>query len=166
MTAEASNEHLKRQQLVVELAGRGGWSAVAEQAIDRGWIRSRSIDVRLDRAARREIAVVEVVDLFDDVAEAWRGFDAKIATVRRDAAARDLAGAPAVTISGLLIVRGTRRNRELVTAFARLFQTHFPGIVERLARGPARLAPADADRARLRLDRRRRHSTDRGAALS
>jgi hypothetical protein len=59
-------EHLRRQQLVVTFAESGGWTTRPERAIDPGASRSRSIDVELERAARRQIAVVEIVDLLTD----------------------------------------------------------------------------------------------------
>jgi hypothetical protein len=66
-------EHLRRQQLVVTFAESGGWTTRPERAIDPGASRSRSIDVELERAARRQIAVVEIVDLLTDGGEAMRG---------------------------------------------------------------------------------------------
>src|SRR5262245_8484617 len=58
-------EHLRRQSLVVSLARAGGWTALPEANLDEGrW--SRSIDVLLGRAARREAAVVEIWDLLLD----------------------------------------------------------------------------------------------------
>ena len=55
-------EHLRRQNLVVATAQAGGWTAIPEATLDEGrW--SRSIDVLLSRAARREAAVVEIWDL-------------------------------------------------------------------------------------------------------
>jgi hypothetical protein len=119
-------EHLKRQQLVVTVAGQGGWQATTERPIDPAWSRSRSVDVLLDRPSRHEVAVVEVVDMFDDVGAAWRGLDAKVATVARDRASRELAGGTPTKVAGLLVIRGTRRNRALVREFVALFRSHFP----------------------------------------
>ncbi len=72
------------------------------------------------------MAVVEIVDWFDDVGAAWRGLDAKVATVARDRASMELAGGPPTKVAGVLVVRGTRRNRLLVREFSTLFRTHFP----------------------------------------
>lgn len=119
-------QHLRRQQLIASVAARGGWRATAERAVDPSWRRSRSIDVLLERKSRHEIAVVEVVDWFDDVGAAWRGLDAKVATVARDRASVELAGGPRTRVAGLLLIRGTRRNRLLVREFSVLFRTHFP----------------------------------------
>jgi hypothetical protein len=119
-------EHLKRQQLIAGIAATGGWRATAEQPVDPSWRRSRSVDVLLERPARHEIAVIEVVDWFDDVGAAWRGLDAKVATVGRDRASIELAGGPPTKVAGLLVIRGTRRNRLLVREFSMLFRTHFP----------------------------------------
>jgi hypothetical protein len=111
-------EHLKRQQLVIDLARGGGWTARAEAAVDPSWSRSRSVDVLLERNMGREAAIVEIWDFFEDVGAAWRGLDRKIATLARTRTDR--------TVSGLVVVRGTRRNRGLVREFGSLFRTHFP----------------------------------------
>lgn len=119
-------EHLKRQQLVADIARRGGWRSTAERPIDPAWSRPRSVDVLLERASRREVAVVEVVDFLDDVGATWRGLDGKVARVVHDRAGRELAGASSTKVAGLLVIRGTRRNRALVREFGPLFRTHFP----------------------------------------
>jgi hypothetical protein len=111
-------EHLKRQQLVVTTARPGGWTATVEQGIDADWERPRSIDVVLTRAARGEVAVVEVWNLVDDVGAAFRGLDAKVARMTRQ-------HGPAT--GGLMVIRGTRRNRALVRDFKALFRAQFPG---------------------------------------
>ena len=111
-------QHLKRQDLVLAAARGGGWSGVPEALVDPGWSRPRSIDVLLQRPARRELAVVEIWDLFDDVGAAWRGLDAKVAAVAR--------ARPEWAVSGLMIVRGTRRNRELVRELGTVFRARHP----------------------------------------
>ena len=111
-------EHLKRQQLIVETARAGGWRSMVEQAIDPDWDRPRSIDVLLQRDARSEIAVVEVWDFFDNVGAAFRGLDAKITRLSRP---------PTGQVAGLMVIRGTRRNRRLVHEFRTLFRARFPG---------------------------------------
>ena len=111
-------EHLKRQQLVVDLAKEGGWSAAPEAAIDKLWARSRSVDVLLERPARRECAVIEIWDLFDDVGGAWRGLDGKVTTLIR--------ARPDRRVGGLIVVRRTMRNRALVAEFGSLFKARFP----------------------------------------
>jgi hypothetical protein len=110
-------EHLKRQQLVIATARHGGWTAAVEQAIDPDWERPRSIDVVLTRAARGEIAVVEVWNLVDDVGAAFRGLDGKVARMTRQ-------HGPAT--GGLMVIRATRRNRALVHDFRALFRAQFP----------------------------------------
>jgi hypothetical protein len=119
-------EHLRRQQLMVEFAVRGGWHATVEHGLDPARERPRSIDVRLDRDRTRETAVVEIWDWFDDVGAAWRGLDAKVEAVRRDHAARELLGSKRWRVSGLIVVRATSRNRALVREFAALFRARFP----------------------------------------
>ena len=122
-------EHLRRQQLVVEFAARGGWRSLPEEAVDEGTRRSRSIDVLLVRSNRREAAVVEVWDWFDDVGAAMRSLDGKTATLAR----RFEAGPPGKEwrVGGLWVVRGTRRNRALVGELRGLFAAKFRGSSER-----------------------------------
>jgi len=112
-------EHLRRQQLVIASAAVGGWSARPERPIDpaAGW--SRSIDVQLERAARHEIAVIEIEDLLADGGQAMRGLEDKVAAVRRSAG-------PDWSVWGLLILRSTIRNRGLVRELRDLFATRFP----------------------------------------
>ena len=74
-------EHLRRQNLVLSISAKGGWTAIPEASVDPGrW--SRSIDVLLERAARREAAVVEIWDLLLDGGEAMRGLESKVQAVR------------------------------------------------------------------------------------
>ena len=120
-------EHLKRQELIVATTRAGGWRALPEESVDDDWTRSRSVDVALLRAVRREAAVVEVIDFFDDVGAAKRNLDGKLAALdRRLTHGRDLT-APGWRVGGLLVVRGTRRNRALVREFGALFAASFPG---------------------------------------
>jgi transcriptional regulator with XRE-family HTH domain len=112
-------EHLRRQQLVIATAREGGWTARPERSIDSGARRSRSIDVELERVARREIAVIEIEDLLTDGGAAMRNLADKVASVRREVGV-------AWTVSGLLVLRSTTRNRGLVREFSSLFEARFP----------------------------------------
>jgi transcriptional regulator with XRE-family HTH domain len=112
-------EHLRRQQHLVALARGGGWIARPEQPIDPAARRSRSIDVELERTPRREIAVVEIVDLLADGGDTMRGLADKVAVVRGEAGA-------GWSVSGMLVLRSTSRNRGLVREFADLFAARFP----------------------------------------
>ncbi len=120
-------EHLKRQQLIIDTAARGGWRAIPDLPVDPGWTRSRSVDVLLEREATRESIVVEVWDFFDDVGAAIRGLDAKVATVRQGRALVEAVGSSPWRVGGLFVVRGTRRNRALVHEFGAVFRARFPG---------------------------------------
>src|SRR5204863_1637874 len=71
-------QHLRRQALVIEYAEPGGWRATAERLIDPAAPRSRSIDVLLERPERREVAVVEIVDLIADGGATIRGLSNKV----------------------------------------------------------------------------------------
>jgi transcriptional regulator with XRE-family HTH domain len=117
-------EHVKRQQLVVGIAVKGGWRPMPEHPIDADALRSRSIDVFLTRAPQSEAVVVEIWDWFADVGEAMRGLDGKTAAARRMLEDRRDG---AWRVGGLWVVRGTRRNRELVGELRELFASKFPG---------------------------------------
>jgi transcriptional regulator with XRE-family HTH domain len=112
-------EHVRRQELVIRFAARGSWRAGPETAIDARAFRSRSVDVLLERAAAREIAVVEIEDLVTDVGGAFRGLADKVAAVVRER--------PGWRAAGLLIVRATHRNRALIDELRATFDARFPG---------------------------------------
>ena len=120
-------QHLLRQRLVLEVAEPGGWQALPEAAIDADRDRSRSVDVLLMRAARREAAVVECSDFVDDVGGQVRGLDGKVTTVERHMTlGRDVSAGAGWKVRGLWVVRGTRRNRALVSEFRSIFAAKFP----------------------------------------
>jgi hypothetical protein len=135
---ESRMEHLRRQQLVVATASGGGWQSRPERPIDRDAYRSRSIDVYLERASRREIAIVEIEDLLADGGDAMRGLGNKVSAVRREVAESG------VVVQGLLILRATSRNRALVRELRDLFRARFPASSEAwlaALRDPARPKP-------------------------
>ena len=111
-------EHLRRQNMIVSTSAAGGWTAIPEAAVDGGrW--SRSIDVLLGRASRREAAVVEIWDLLLDGGEAMRGLESKVQALRGRLGAN-------WRVQGLLVVRGTHRNRALVRELGPLFAARYP----------------------------------------
>jgi hypothetical protein len=106
---------------------KGGSEPMPESPIDPIALRSRSIDVFLTRAALREAVAVEVWDWFDDVGAAMRGLDGKMAAIRLNLGPEaDHRDAP-WSIGGLWVVRGTRRNRQLVRELQDLFAAKFRG---------------------------------------
>jgi transcriptional regulator with XRE-family HTH domain len=113
-------EHLRRQELVIELARRGGWTAQPELAIDPRADRSRSIDVHLARFSGAELAVVEIVDLMTDGGAELRNLTDKVAAIRRNAA-------DGARVRGLLVLRATARNRATVGEFPGVFAARFTG---------------------------------------
>jgi transcriptional regulator with XRE-family HTH domain len=132
-------EHLRTQQLVVVAAAAGEWRATPEAALpdDGPW--PRSIDVLLRRPARGETAVVEVVNYLADVGDAIRNLEAKVLAVAR----RETVG----TVAGLLLVRRTRRNRQVVSDLRTLFAARYPGSSSawlRALRDPTAPMPAEA----------------------
>ena len=93
---------------------------------------SRSLDVLLTR--RMEWVVVEIWDWFEDVGRAFRDWDRRLGALQRLAISRtsptdgttstDPIGLPQT--GGVWVVRGTRRNRELVTQHGNVFRARFP----------------------------------------
>jgi transcriptional regulator with XRE-family HTH domain len=112
-------EHLKRQALIIELSRAGGWTAIPEAAVPGDTPRPRSIDVLLQRVDRREAAAVEIWDLILDGGAAMRGLAAKVEATRAH-----LGGE--WRVEGLLIVRGTHRNRNLIRGLNPLFAARYP----------------------------------------
>jgi transcriptional regulator with XRE-family HTH domain len=112
-------EHLRRQRLVIDVAAAGGWLATPEAALPDDGPRPRSIDVLLERSARHETAVVEIVDYLADVGDAVRNLEAKVRAVATHAAK--------TAVAGLLLVRRTRRNRLVVAELRPLFAARYPG---------------------------------------
>jgi hypothetical protein len=119
-------EHLRRQQLVITTSQAGGWRARPEHRTDKRSQWAHNVDVRLDRSARRETAIVEIWDWIDDVGAAARGLIAKMVAAEREHAAHELDGGERWRVAGLMIVRGTRRNRGLVSEFRSLFRSQYP----------------------------------------
>jgi hypothetical protein len=110
-------EHLRRQNEVIRRAHPGAWAAASEMplTIDQS---GRVVDVLLQRAARREAVVVEVWDYLADVGAALRGLDEKVTAVPRSL--------PEWRVQGLWVVRGTRRNVDLMRSLAKLVRARFP----------------------------------------
>lgn len=129
--------HLRRQQAIIAFAAPGRWTGRPEVAIVTADGVQRFIDVLLDRDATNETVVVEVVDLFADIGEDLRGLERKVEAMRQLR--------PDRRVAGLLVVRATKRNRELVHEFRGLLRARFtsgtPWI--RGLRGSDPLPPGD-----------------------
>jgi hypothetical protein len=128
--------HLRTQELVLAFAARGGWQGTAEVAIDDTTRGSRFLDVALRRAhdGMLEIAVIEVIDWMDDVGAALRDWTRRLARAEQLAVAgltRDLGDGPLLPrVAGCVVLRATRRNRDLVRDHRLVFRTRFPGSSE------------------------------------
>jgi hypothetical protein len=93
----------------------------------------RSADLVLERQPGTrppELALVEVYDWLEDVGAAFRGWDRKLARLDRSAVAGlsgqdDDADPILPVVSGVWILRATRRNRELVGDLGTLFAARF-----------------------------------------
>jgi transcriptional regulator with XRE-family HTH domain len=111
-------EHLRRQSLVIRISRSGGWTALPEARLADGpW--SPSIDVLLGRPLQREAAVIEIWDLLADGGQAMRGLDSKVAGLRGQLS-------DGWRVRGLLVIRGTSRNRRLVNELGPLLATKYP----------------------------------------
>jgi transcriptional regulator with XRE-family HTH domain len=118
-------QHLRLQQLVVEVARLGGWMIRPEDPIDPHLPASRSVDVTLVRAPTLEAVVVECTNHVDDLGATWRNLDRKVDALGRHlAAGRDVASPP-WSVRGVWVVRGSRRNRDLFAEFAPLVSARF-----------------------------------------
>ncbi|MGH2512197.1 MAG: helix-turn-helix domain-containing protein [Candidatus Limnocylindrales bacterium] len=113
-------EHLRRQSALIRLAAPGAWAGLPELAVnpERRW--SRSIDVALVRNSTAEAVVAEIWNWFEDVGEALRGLDEKVAVVRNRLDPR-----VEWTVRALFVVRDTRRNRALINELRPLFLARF-----------------------------------------
>lgn len=127
-------EHLRRQSAITARVALGGW-LVAPEAPVASATPGRVIDLLLERGAQREAAIIEVWDWLADVGGAFRSLDEKVAAVQRTRVGW--------TVAGAWVLRGTRRNRDLVGELAPLFAARFP------ASGRAWLQALDDRRARL-----------------
>ncbi len=112
--------HLIRQELVIRTAALGGWLAAPEHALAaEGPERWRYVDVLLQRPLAKELAVVEIWNLLADVGDGLRGLRTRVDRLRREY--------PDWTLSGLLVLRATARNRRLATRLAALFAASVGG---------------------------------------
>jgi len=120
---------LKAQELVIATAQAGGWHGLPEQQIDREARTSRFADVLLKRPRHQpeEVALIEIIDWFDDVGAPMREWPRRIEAVERQAIARMNGDQSVPRLSGCWIVRATRRNRQLVGEHSNLFRNRFPG---------------------------------------
>jgi transcriptional regulator with XRE-family HTH domain len=111
-------EHLRRQDLVIRMARAGGWSARPEHPIDPDALRSRSIDVLLERTEASEAVVIEVVDLLTDAGGEMRELADKVAAIQRQRG-------EAWTVRGFLVLRATAGNRRVVREASAVFTARF-----------------------------------------
>jgi len=111
--------HLRRQDLMIRFSAPRGWSGGPESLLPDGGPFPRSIDVLLTRPVNREAAVIEIWDLILDGGAAMRGLEVKVR------ATRDRLG-PGWRVQGLLVVRGTQRNRRLLNELRALFAARYP----------------------------------------
>ena len=151
-------EHLKSPASRRRHRGRGRLASGTGSRAPAGWPpHPRSIDVLLTRAARREAAVVEIWDLLLDGGGAMRGLECKVLDPRERVG-------PNWNVQGLLVVRGTHRNRELVAGARRPIRGTLPRVVTSLASRAPGSGDAAASRRWLRMDRCQRRAPRRVAS--
>ncbi len=121
--------HLKAQELVIASTRPGGWHGLPEEQIDVVSRTSRFADVLLSRPRYQpvEVALIEIIDWFDDVGVPMREWPRRLEAVEGRAIGQMVGGMDVPRVSGCWVVRATRRNRELVGQHANLFRARFPG---------------------------------------
>lgn len=116
--------HLRGQELVLRISAGGGWHGLPEVPLGRDARTSRMGDVVLRR--HYEYALVELIDFFPDVGAAGRDWPRRLEALERYAIAR-MGDDVVPRVSGLWIVRATRRNRQLVNDHRHFFRALLPG---------------------------------------
>jgi len=116
-TAPRDGQHLARQQHAIRVSAPGGWTGRPEVRIATADGHQRFIVVLLERTATREAVVVEIVDLIADLGEDLRGIERKVDALR--------VLRPDWRVAGLLIIRGTVRNRAVVRSLGTLLASRF-----------------------------------------
>jgi transcriptional regulator with XRE-family HTH domain len=124
--------HLKGQELILRTSKAGGWQGLPEERFDPDARTSRFADVYLERRRSPtepdEVALMEVINWFDDVGTPMRAWQRRLDGVERYAIAHIVdEDKPLPRISGCWVVRATKRNRALVAEHSNLFATRFPG---------------------------------------
>ncbi len=119
--------HIRGQSALITFAAPGGWRGLPEFAVDPGSPRSRSIDVALIRPASREAIVAEIWDWFDDVGAGLRSLDGKVVALTNLLIARQHPGDVPWVVRSLYVVRGTKRNHELLNKYGPVFAARFGG---------------------------------------
>ena len=126
--------HLRHQELVASTAARVGWSIRPEQHV----VGAGVADLMLTRGGRT--ALIEIWNWLADVGDAFRSWDRKLERLRTSDPAA----------SGCWVIRGTRRNRQLIADHRTLFAARFPASGAAWLRALERLhAPMPADPALL-----------------
>ena len=143
--------HLKAQELMIATATAGGWHGLAEEQIDREARSSRFADVLLERphVQPEEVALMEIIDWFDDVGAPLREWPRRLEAVERRAIARMVGDQGVPKVGGCWLIRATRRNRELVAAHANIFRNRFPGSGRAWLAALTQTKPAMPDAAAL-----------------
>lgn len=100
-----------------------------EDQLDRTAQTSRFGDVVLMRPRLRptEVALIEIIDWFDDVGAPTREWHRRLEALERRQIARMLADDPVPRVSGCWIVRATHRNRTLLRDHEHFFAARFAG---------------------------------------
>ena len=122
--------HLKGQELILRTAAQGGWRGLPEAALDRDVSRSRFADVLLARrraGGPREVALIELIDWFDDVGTPTRAWQRRLEAVERQEIVRLVGSDSVPRVSGCWIVRATKRNRALIAEHRHYFRARFAG---------------------------------------
>ncbi|HET7520747.1 MAG TPA: helix-turn-helix domain-containing protein [Candidatus Limnocylindria bacterium] len=107
--------HLRHQELLASVASEGGWRVRPEAETGSGFA-----DLVLARPG--DAALIEIWDWVPDVGDAFRSWRRKREHLEASHVTED-----DVRVSGLWVLRGTRRNRTLLRDHPALFRAQFPG---------------------------------------
>jgi transcriptional regulator with XRE-family HTH domain len=113
--------HLRYQELVARLAARGRWTVQPEADTGNGFA-----DLVLGRRSgtTSEKALIEVWDWLADVGDAFRSWRRKLERLEAQTQAQE---ERRWRLSGVWVLRATRRNRSLLREHPALFRAQFPG---------------------------------------
>ncbi len=119
--------HLAMQELVLRLSRDAGYTGTFELPMQPR-IGRHSIDVCLRDPRRRRLVVSEMWNVIGDVGASKRSFDRKLAAASEAGGWLNGGGHE---VSGVWVVRRTRRNRQLLARYPEVFASAFPGSSRR-----------------------------------
>lgn len=143
--------HLAVQELAMRL-GRGAGYRRTFELPTKPADPSRSTDVGLVDDLHRRLVLVECVNTFGNIGASVRSADRK--RQEAEALAVSMGHGNPYSVHEVWVVRGTRRNRELVARYPELFGSRFPGSSQSWVRALSLGAPPPHERGFVWADAR------------